>query len=104
MTDGTTQRLVSEIRVRDLLIAGSTSFDSNPAALTQIVTEWSSADSYTNRVAALRTGSNGLPKLDATTVTNDQEQDRLIGGQGLDWFFGALPDLLINWVPAEQIN
>jgi uncharacterized protein (TIGR03118 family) len=87
----------------DIEISGTTAYDNNATALNQILAVWASADSYTNRVAALRAGVVA-PKLDATTVTDDGVRDRFFGGPGLDWFFGALPDVLIGRVPAENIN
>jgi hypothetical protein len=78
----------------DLLIGGYTSFDTNVAALMQILAEWGSADSFTDRVnylsgavvnhthyrgpALRRTGTN-------PTVFDDGSTDNVTGGGGMDW-------------------
>jgi|GEM_PF-534177 len=88
----------------DLLIGGSTTHDGDTAALLQILDEWTSTDSYATRVDKLRNGTDGLPKLDATTVTDDGLRDFLMGGPGLDWFFAGLADLMPGKLSAEQVN
>jgi Ca2+-binding RTX toxin-like protein len=87
----------------DLLIGGSTAYDTDTTALMQILTEWTSTDSYNTRVAKLRAGS-GVPKLDAMTVSDDGVRDILVGGRGLDWFFAGAHDLTPGEVATEQVN
>ncbi len=82
----------------DLLIAGWTSFDSNQAALNEIMAEWGSTSSYANRVSHLSGASGGLNGAtflrgsDVTggvgnqTVFDSNADDRLTGSQGTDWF------------------
>jgi hypothetical protein len=56
-------------------------------------------------VAAIRAGTGGVPKLDATTVTDDGARDLLVGGAGLDWFLGVTPpDVFAGKIAAEQAN
>jgi hypothetical protein len=55
-------------------------------------------------VAQIRSGTNGVPKLDATTVFDDGVRDDLTGGNGLDWYIATLPDVLHGRTSAEQIN
>ena len=78
----------------DLLIAGTTSFDSNHAALMSILAEWQRTDkTYAQRIADLKHGGglNGTTKLIwGTTVHDDDGADTLTGGPGLDWFFANL--------------
>jgi uncharacterized protein (TIGR03118 family) len=89
----------------DILIGGSTAFDGNTAALQQILGVWTGTGSYATRVDAIRNGTNGVPKLDATSVTDDGVRDLLAGGAGLDWFFGTSPpDMLIGKLSTEQLN
>jgi hypothetical protein len=80
----------------DILIAGTTAFDHNDAALAAIMAEWTSARSYADRVANLSgTGSgpreNGNDFLIASgpnaTVFDNGAIDVLDGGSGMDWFF-----------------
>jgi len=88
----------------DLLIAASTDYDTNAQALQQIMAEWTSSHSYLTRVATLRAGTNGVPKLDNTTVHDDDVTDDFFGGAGIDWFVGQLPDVLHGRHDNEQIN
>jgi uncharacterized protein (TIGR03118 family) len=88
----------------DLLIAGRTAYDNNIPALLQILGEWTSAHSYATRVANLRTGVGGLPRLDSTTVFDDGAVDTLRGNKGLDWFFAGPNDTLPDRHPAEEMN
>ena len=73
----------------DILIAGTTAFDNQEAALAAIMAEWGSADSYATRVKYLSQGGglNGSFLLKATTVFDDSSPDKLTGGAGQDWFF-----------------
>jgi uncharacterized protein (TIGR03118 family) len=87
----------------DILVGGTTTHDS--AALLQVLGVWTGTGSYSTRVAAIRAGTNGVPRLDATTVTDDAVRDRLYGNGGLDWFFGSTPpDVFVGKNAAEQVN
>jgi Ca2+-binding RTX toxin-like protein len=79
----------------DLMIAGTSVYDGNAAALAAILAEWSSSRSLATRSANLRTGSGLLLagqdihlKLNET-VFDDQDVDSLMGGSDLDWFLFA---------------
>ncbi|HEX5447403.1 MAG TPA: hypothetical protein VFW87_26550, partial [Pirellulales bacterium] len=90
----------------DILIAGSTDYDANDAALMAIMADWSSADSYAQRIANLSDAAfdgvspaasrlNGNAFLLAAdlgaqdeTVLDDLSVDSLVAGAGQDWFFG----------------
>jgi uncharacterized delta-60 repeat protein len=77
----------------DILIAGTTDFDANPAALCQIMAEWTSDRSYWTRVLNLTIGSSCVPRengstfLTPATVHDDGVRDFLTGASGFDWFF-----------------
>jgi len=73
----------------DILIGGSTASDADTEALLQILDEWNSSDSFNTRVMKL---SSGSPKLDSTTVLEDNLVDHLVGGPGQDWFFAGVGD------------
>jgi len=88
----------------DIVIGGRTAHDGNTSALLQILGVWTSADTYDNRVAAIRAGTGGVPKLDVTTVFDDGVFDLLLGGFGLDWFWSFAPDLALDRFPGEQVN
>jgi uncharacterized protein (TIGR03118 family) len=89
----------------DILIGGSTAHDGNPAALSQILAVWTGSDTYAARVAAIRAGTGGVPKLDATTVIDDGVGDLLVGGQGQDWFLGVSPpDVFAGIRAGEEVN
>jgi Ca2+-binding RTX toxin-like protein len=75
----------------DILIAGDTDYDDNPSALRDIMAEWTSSRTYSQRVQNLRDGGsgtrlNGTTLLNDTTVHDDHCIDTLTGNQGLDWF------------------
>ncbi|MSR54390.1 MAG: hypothetical protein EXS09_14025, partial [Gemmataceae bacterium] len=79
----------------DLLIGGSTSFDTDLTGLTNIFNEWNSTSIYEDRIAYLQTGGglNGTTFLSVSTV-QDTEKDTLTGAGGLDWFLVSLLDKL----------
>jgi Ca2+-binding RTX toxin-like protein len=77
----------------DILIGGSTSFDSDPTALASVLVEWGRTDvDYSTRVKHLNGGFsgglNGLYLFNSATVTDDGAVDVLNGGAGLDWYIG----------------
>lgn len=80
-------------RGNDLVVGGTTAYDANPLLLQKISDSWTSPGSYNKQVAKLRTGANGVPKLDLTTVFDDQVKDWLYGEAGFDWFWAGLSDL-----------
>ena len=87
----------------DILIAGSSIFDANDAALALILAEWTSARTYAQRVANLwgdATSSTFSQRANggiflavegsygrARTVVDDLVVDVLTGSDGTDWFF-----------------
>ncbi|MCX7417976.1 MAG: cadherin domain-containing protein [Planctomycetia bacterium] len=87
----------------DILIGGTTSLSGNTAALTAIMAEWTSANSYATRIANLLNGggANGTTKLNTTTVQNDANAADTLNGSAtapnnsdLDWFFQSANDVL----------
>jgi 6-phosphogluconolactonase (cycloisomerase 2 family)/PKD repeat protein len=83
----------------DLLIAGTTAFDDDTAALEAIMAEWTSARDHARRVANLK-GTGGGPRANGNcflkasgpnaTVFDDGAVDVLTGSGGRDWFFANL--------------
>jgi hypothetical protein len=78
----------------DLVIAGSTAFDANLEALEALLAEWDRTDiKLPQKVADLTGGSvgalNGPYLLNATTVIDDGNPDRLEGSAGLGNLFFA---------------
>jgi Ca2+-binding RTX toxin-like protein len=73
----------------DLLIGGTTTHDDDLGALSAIMDEWGSADSYALRVAKL-TGANGL--LGDDRVWDDLAANVLTGASGQDLFFLGVMD------------
>jgi Ca2+-binding RTX toxin-like protein len=99
----------------DILIAGTTDFDANDAALSAILAEWTSSRSYSERTAnitgngsggsfAARMNGNVFLNVDAArgpvTVHDDNANDTLTGSAGQDWFFANL--FLDNGDDAQQ--
>ncbi len=86
----------------DILIGGTTAYDQNAAALAAILAEWTDPNlDYATRVANLLAG-NGVPALNATTVQSNGGGNTLIGGPGLDLFFGNLNSDLTDWDPQTE--
>ena len=84
----------------DLILAGSTAFDGNQAALRAIFAEWNSTRVYTTRVNnILGTGSgtrlNGSYFLSSANVFDDGKVDSITGGAGQEWF---LSNSDFNWL------
>ena len=87
----------------DILVAGTTLFDERMVELALIVAEWTSARSFSDRVANLSgegSGSNWTNRANGEvflvadpnsdhdiTVFDDEASDLLVGGLGRDWFF-----------------
>ncbi|HEX5472602.1 MAG TPA: hypothetical protein VFW73_11985, partial [Lacipirellulaceae bacterium] len=69
----------------DILIDGYTSHDNDTTALDAIMAEWTSADSFSTRVANL-TGSGGLLQS-GVAVFDDGDHDVLASGAGHDLVF-----------------
>jgi Ca2+-binding RTX toxin-like protein len=89
----------------DLLIGGTLSYESDTQAMRQIVQEWTSTRSYADRTSRLQAGTNGLPKLDSTSMPDDGAADTLTGGVGQDWFAGFyLHDVLKDRMSGELVS
>ncbi len=103
-----------------LLIAGTTDFDSNPAALNAIFAEWTRTDlGFRQRFSDLSAGSAGarnrvngqLILLTPGTVHADSSPDTLIGSARIDpatgqrvhnWFFADADDTLLNFLAKSD--
>jgi hypothetical protein len=75
----------------DILIAGTTDYDANAAALGALIKEWGRTDeSYltriNNRLDGIVSGGQTYA-LNASTVHTDTAIDVLYGSGGMDWFF-----------------
>jgi Ca2+-binding RTX toxin-like protein len=95
----------------DLLLSGNTIYEDDVAALEAIHREWTSARSYTQRVANLGgagTGAslNGNFFLQAgITALDDAAIDQLLGGGGLDWFlYDLFEDLIADDEDEEELT
>lgn len=76
----------------DILIGGTTAYDMDLASLRAIMDYWSgTSDDYATRVGNLLVG-NGVPLLDPTTVTSNGGGNTLIGGAGLNLYYGTSAD------------
>jgi titin len=99
----------------DLLIAGYTAHDNNQAALCALMAEWTSARSYTSRVANLRgdvTSPDFASRLNGSfflktdgadrTVFDDGAVDVLTGSAGQDWIFANIDSGVLDNVTGVQ--
>ncbi|RLT09511.1 MAG: hypothetical protein DWI22_05535, partial [Planctomycetota bacterium] len=93
----------------DILIGGRTTNDSVLSQLNVLRAEWISANSYADRQTHLRAGvGTPLASLKAKdTVLNDAPSgsvDTLTGGNGQDWYFGALDDVITELTTGELLD
>jgi hypothetical protein len=82
-----------------LMIAGSTDFDQNDAALTAVMHEWGSSDLYTTRISKIRNGqvAAGVALNSSTVHPTAHVVDQLYASTGgYDWFlnFGLTSQML----------
>ena len=88
----------------DILIGGTTAYDTEAdnADLIAIMNEWARTDEdYATRVNNLTTG-NGVPLLDATTVTGSGGGNTLQGGPGLNLYYGDPFNDVNDWDPNSE--
>jgi hypothetical protein len=97
----------------DLLIAGTTSYDSNLTALGTIMAEWNSTDSYATRVSVISSPTFAYPLIgtgSGQTVFDDSAVDVINGDGGTsnDWFFvhttGTNKDKINNQGTSQTVT
>jgi hypothetical protein len=94
----------------DLIISGKTTFDANWTVLDALLNYWRGPDGFgvrTDNLAAGTTGDPALPKLDSTTITNDNFVDDLMGGADADWYFAKTADPkkdLYDLLAEDRVN
>ena len=76
---------------QEVLIAGTTDYDNNDAALRALLAEWTRPTDYATRVHNITSGGGSLAGLNLllndTTVHEDEDEDILEGNGGRDLFF-----------------
>ena len=91
----------------DILIAGRTTSDAVFRNLNLLLAEWVSVNSYATRISNLRVGV-GSPAVSLkakVNVLNDAgEDDSLVGGNGTDWYFRAVDDVVTGLVTNEVLD
>ena len=91
----------------DILIAGRTTSDTSFSNLNTLQSQWVSGNAYATRISNLRAGV-GSPAVSLkakVNVLNDAGAvDSLIGGNGTDWYFRALDDLVTGLVTGEILD
>ncbi len=94
----------------DILIGGSTIFDNDNEALQALLEEWTSSNSYVDRVANLRDGSGAVAGANGgfylsvgSTVIDDGKQDTLEGEAGRDWLFASVADDLLPALEGNEL-
>ncbi|MBX3413996.1 MAG: choice-of-anchor D domain-containing protein [Pirellulales bacterium] len=90
----------------DLLVADVVTFGLSTSALIAIHAEWTSGNSYQDRVAHLTGtpgGANGATYFTlGTTVYDDEAEDLLTGGAEIDWFlYNLMQDVLTDHAEGE---
>jgi hypothetical protein len=88
----------------DLLIGGSTIYDTDPALASwlQIAAYWAGTDDYFTRAANLTTG-NGVPLLDATAVTGNGGGNTMNGNGALALIYSDGQDNITGFDPNSII-
>jgi hypothetical protein len=89
----------------NILIGGSTRWDTDPIALAAIMAEWTRRDAtYAERVDHLLNGGglSGAYLLNASTVTGNGAGNTLLGGRGLNLYFGNLDLDQTDWDPLTE--
>ena len=88
----------------DILISGRTTSDALFSNLNRVLVEWVSVNSYATRITNLRAGV-GSPAVSLkakVNVLNDAgEFDSLVGGNGTDWYFGVLYEVVTGLGTGE---
>ncbi|MEY2613619.1 MAG: Bifunctional hemolysin/adenylate cyclase precursor, partial [Planctomycetota bacterium] len=97
---------ISGVGGDDLIVSGTTSYDTNRTALLGIVAEWISTRTFAVRTANIwgngsGTRNNGIYFLNSDpsdaitdTVFADADLDSLMGGLNQDWFFSSASESL----------
>ena len=100
----------------DILIAGTSLYDGNVAAILAIMKEWTRTDAnFETRVSHLTQGggfnqidNNTSILLNANTTFDDNAEDVLTGSLGNDWFFcnyngSGVRDSITDWSTFESL-
>jgi len=95
----------------DLLIAGTTIYDGNNAALLALLAEWIANRAYAIRVGYVRTGTGpiltgtGFMFTPGVTTADDGDADVLTGNLANDWFIADAGDTTTDQkLPLEFLN
>ncbi|HEX3998714.1 MAG TPA: peptidylprolyl isomerase [Pirellulales bacterium] len=89
-----------------IMIAGTTTYDANDSALSAIMAEWGSTDSYATRIAKISNGSlAGGVALNTSTIVASKAVDELFASTGYDWFWTLSPlDQILNVSPQKKAS
>jgi hypothetical protein len=87
----------------DLLLGGTTSYDTEPALVSwqAIAAYWAGSDDYSTRLNNLETG-NGVPLLDSTTVTGNGGGNTITGAGALALIYTDGSDTISGFDPLAQ--
>ena len=100
----------------DIVIGDTTSHDADDKALRAILAEWTSVNSYVNRIQNIMGVSNPtfasrlngniflIPSGAGATVSNDSAADTLFGAADLDWFLSDALDTVSDAVASELVS
>jgi hypothetical protein len=87
----------------DLLLGGTTSYDTEPALVSwqAIAAYWAGSDDYTTRLNNLETGT-GVPLLDSTAVTGNGGGNTMTGAGALALIYTDGSDTISGFDPLSQ--
>ena len=84
---------------QDILIPCTTTHDQTMRALNELISEWSSASSYAQRVTNLKNGvgASGVALEPLVDVLDDNDAlDQMSGEVNTDWFFKDASDVILD--------
>src|SRR5439155_25928639 len=88
----------------DILISGTTDYDSDAVALAGFLAEWGSSADYATRMATLSVSLYADKPGTHGTVHDNPLADKLYGGTGMDWFFKGMADMYFNRTTDETVT
>ena len=87
----------------DILIGGNSVYDEDIDMLQEILTAWSSTDSFETRIETIR-NSSFIATLTSQQIVGDEEVDFLTGGASSDWFLPDAEDEVSDKSTSDFLN
>jgi hypothetical protein len=90
----------------DILVGSATTYDANLTALNRVMSEWTSARTYMQRVNNITAGLGNTAgtMLTATQCVVDGVDDTLLGAAGTDWFFSSTAEEAFDDMAGAEVK